>query len=118
MSLAIDSLGQNIIPAFGLAGAAIATTLGMIISIVILVTFLLSTSINHTYKFLANYKFNWEIFKKCLKLGIPSSIGQSLETLTWLYISYLFAMYSKLHSQVFSLSIFFLRDCCCFGIKN
>lgn len=78
---------KNIIPEMGCKGAAIATILAEVVEILILGVVFFNKNNRLRYQTASNTSFNKEIFKGCLKLGYPMSIGRIFELLAW-YLVY------------------------------
>lgn len=66
----------------GIAGAAIATGLAQTIQCVMLFIGFLSKR-NREQFGTASWGFNWKLFKRCLRLGVPNSIAHTIEIFAW-----------------------------------
>ncbi len=83
LNLVLDPLfifGYKSIPGYGVMGAAIATLLTQIISSIIGTIILLKGNYGIQLQ-LSNYKPDYHLFKRIFKLGVPTSIEQSMRSL-------------------------------------
>jgi MATE family multidrug resistance protein len=78
---------KGIIPSSGCKGAAMATIIAEVIQILILAASFWSSKNRHHFHTAKNYKFDKELFGKCLKVGLPMSFGRGAELLAW-YLVY------------------------------
>ncbi len=78
---------KDLIPEMGCKGAAIATILAEVAQILVLALVFFNKNNRLRYKTAYNIKFNKEIFKGCIKLGYPMSVGRIFELLAW-YLVY------------------------------
>ncbi len=98
LNLILDPLfifGYGSIPAFGVAGAAVATIgtqgLAAIIGIIILIK-----GKYHIKLYLNDLKPDWPLIKKMFKLGFPASIEQSTRALGMTVMTFLVATFGTL----------------------
>lgn len=77
---------KNFIPEMGCKGAAIATVLAEIVQILVLVVAFFNKDNRLRYQTASNMRFNKEIFKGCLRLGYPMSVGRIFELLAWYFV--------------------------------
>ncbi|MDR1232743.1 MAG: MATE family efflux transporter [Puniceicoccales bacterium] len=77
---------REIIPSLGCKGAAIATIIAQAVQILILAASFWSSKNRQYFHTAKNYKFDKELFGKCLKVGLPMSFGRSVELLAWYLI--------------------------------
>lgn len=70
------------VTSMGISGAAIATGISQAVQCAILFTSFLSK--NNREKFgTGKFAFNWKLFKRCLKLGLPNSSAHTIEIFAW-----------------------------------
>ena len=100
---------EGLIQPLGIVGAGIATGIGSLIQCVILFICFINKN-NRTKYGTASIGFNYEIFKKTFKIGLPPSIFISLEFIGWAVFYHIMASISQLHIFVASIcqSIFLL----------
>lgn len=110
-------------PAFGVAGAAIATVIGQWVAAIMAVIFNLTK--NHDVKFGIRYlKPDIHIMKKILTVGIPSIIMMAIGSVMNFCMNQIFLSFSDIHGQTpanvfgiyFKLQSLFLMPL--FGINN
>lgn len=99
----------DIIPQMGIAGAALATGISQIIQTLLLFCDFIRKKNRQEYG-TNKYKFNWDEFYKCLKLGFPSSLAHTIEILAWAVFFRMLMNAGEDHITVVSIaqSIFFL----------
>lgn len=98
LNLILDPLfifGYGFIPAFGVAGAAVATIGTQGLAAVIGVWLLLKGKINIRIHF-KDLKPDWPLIKKMFQLGLPSSIEQSTRALGMTVMTFLVASFGTL----------------------
>jgi MATE family multidrug resistance protein len=96
-------------PAYGIAGAAIAT--GVAQSFQALILFLAFLRPRNRLLFgTGRWQYNKRLFMKCLHIGIPNAIAHSLELLAWVMIFHLMTQLGSDYITVVTISqsIFFL----------
>lgn len=101
--------GFWVFPRLGPQGAAISTAVAQIIQVVILVMVFLSK--NNRVKFGSNlWKFNFNIFKDVVNLGLPNSLSHILEISAWALVANMLAAVGNEQVTLFSLgqSLFIL----------
>ncbi len=84
---------------YGSSGAAIATATSQMLSILFLLVIFLSDKYRTVYR-TNNYSFNYNLFKKCLKIGIPQSIGHFAEMSAWCFIGVIMIKKSFAHVTI------------------
>lgn len=85
---------ENYIPPMGSKGAAIATSIAIFLQFILVFGSFISEKINGEYS-TRKANFNWYVFKKCLSLGIPSSIGLIAEMAGNYFMQILIILYAK-----------------------
>lgn len=105
---------DDIIPALGSSGAAIATVSSEFIQVVILFSLFCRRSNRRDFDTLKNRKFDKKIFVGCCKIGAPLSIGRLFEISAWYAIYVAMSHVSKdmatvhgIASNIFILFVFF-----------
>lgn len=103
--------GWKAIPSFGPVGAAYATVISSAFQAVIL--FVMFLSKKNRIKYNTGFmEFDFSLFKKCVKIGLPNAIGVSVEIFGWfsvlLITSYLGKGYSDIQSMTQNIIIFFM----------
>jgi MATE family multidrug resistance protein len=78
---------RGVIPSLGCRGAAEATIIAEAIQILILAGSFWSSKNRKHFHTAKNYKFDKKLFQKCLKIGLPMSLGRGAELLAW-YLVY------------------------------
>jgi MATE family multidrug resistance protein len=78
---------KGIIPSLGCKGAAEATIIAETIQILILAGGFWSSKNRQHFHTAKNYKFDKKLFKKCLTVGLPMSLGRGAELFAW-YLVY------------------------------
>ncbi len=71
-----------LIEPMGIAGAAIATGVSQTIQCGLLFIVFLSKK-NRQQFGTGQWGFNWKLFKRCLKLGVPNSLAHTIEIFAW-----------------------------------
>ena len=84
---------------FGSAGAAMAILISQIVSFVFLLFIFLSKQYRVRYK-TSNFYFNYKLFKQCLSVGVPQSIGHFAEMGAWSFIGVLMIKKSFEHITI------------------
>lgn len=74
-----------LIPSLGIVGAAIATGLAQLFQAVVLFIAFFGYK-NRRIHGTGCWRFNKQLFGKCLKIGIPSAVAQTLELMAWVFI--------------------------------
>lgn len=88
-------------PSMGIVGAAIATTIGEIIQVVILIAIFLKKQNRDEYN-TTDIKLRPNLMSKCIRTGIPPAIFVSLEVVAWALFYYLMTLISPSHILVAS----------------
>jgi MATE family multidrug resistance protein len=95
---------ENIIPALGAKGAAIATGLAeTTVAVGLFCLFLSASNRKHYHTHL--WQFDKAIFVKCLKLGFPNAIGHMAATAAWAGVLILLAERGLDHVTVMSIGL-------------
>lgn len=97
------------VPAYGIAGAAVATGIAQTCQAVIFFMAFIRKR-NRALHGTGRWQFNKHLFKKCLDIGIPNAIAHSLELLAWVLIFHLMTQLGSDYITVVTISqsIFFL----------
>lgn len=93
---------DDFIPEMGIKGAAIATCVGTSVQVLIL-AFLFFSSKNRSYYGTDNWKFNYPMFKKCLKIGLPPAIFYALEIIGWTLFFIMMTNLGEIHITISSI---------------
>lgn len=104
----------NIIPEFGVKGAAYATVISQLINLMILVYFFQNSLKKNSER--SYFRFNRNLFINSMKLGIPIALGHFIEILAWVFLTYIvgnYCGYAEITSLNIGSSIFAL--CACFS---
>jgi MATE family multidrug resistance protein len=103
--------GWKSIPAFGPVGAAYATVISSVFQAAVLFAMFLSRKNRIKYN-TGFMQFDFSLFKRCLKIGLPNAIGVSVEIFGWfsvlLITSHLGKGYSDIQSMTQNIIIFFM----------
>jgi MATE family multidrug resistance protein len=76
---------KNMIPALGMKGAAIATITAQLMQAILLFAIFLRKDNRNIYG-TANYRFNYQAFISCLKIGAPMAVGYMIELGSWTFL--------------------------------
>lgn len=87
----------------GIEGSAIATVISQVIMVLILL-FVFFNSRNRNVYGTKEFGFNFGEFWKCLKIGVPNSIGSMIEIAAWAFILNMMANLSDAHITVWSIA--------------
>ncbi|MBS0288409.1 MAG: MATE family efflux transporter [Proteobacteria bacterium] len=90
---------SDYIPEMGAQGAAIATGIAELTVAIGLFIFFLHTSNRKKYH-THQWRFNKVLFFKCIKVGVPNSIGHMAGTAAWAFVMYMLAQRSFDHVTV------------------
>ena len=74
--------GAGPIPAMGADGAAIATVIAMILQTILIFVYFISKKYNDLYN-TRNAYFDYDIFIRCFKVGLPSALTMIIEISAW-----------------------------------
>ncbi len=93
---------KNTIPAMGIKGSAIATSIGGLIQFLILMLTFLSSKNRSQYN---SGKITWDksIFFESIKIGLPNAIGHGAEIASHTFIGYFWASLSYAHITSYNL---------------
>lgn len=61
-------------PELGIKGAAIATALSQVVALIIYIFIIFNKKNNEKYKVISGFKFDWKIFKRLIRFGLPSGV--------------------------------------------
>lgn len=111
---------QDIIPAMGCFGAALATIFAELVQIIVLAIVFFSRDNRLIYGTIRDRKFNMDIFKGCLKIGYPMSIGRIFELSAWylIYIAISYVSKDMAIIQGICVSIYIFFAFICDGISK
>lgn len=118
VNLVLDPLfifGWGIIPSLGIAGACLATWIGMCIQVVILFCLFLRKEAREKYG-TGNFCLKWTILWSCVRVGGPESIAAVLELSAWGMFYILLGNLSAIHILVASVGQSILMAVFWFGI--
>lgn len=107
--------GWGPIPSLGIAGACIATGIGLFSQVSYLFYLFLKKEARDTYN-TGDFKFRWNIFWSCIRIGGPESIGAFLELSAWGAFYILLGNISAVHILVASVGQSILMAFFWFGI--
>ncbi len=89
------------IPSMGTKGAALATGIGLLVQVLILLAMFLSPH-NRKAHNTHIWKFIWDPFWKCVKVGTPSAVSHLLELAAWSILTNVVALVSDAHITVYA----------------
>lgn len=97
------------IPAYGIAGAAIATAISQVFQAVVFFIAFYRPH-NRVIHGTGHWRFNKKIFMQCVELGVPNAIAHTLEILAWVFMFHLMTQLGPDYITVVAVSqsIFFL----------
>jgi len=90
---------DGICPAMGTKGAAIGTSISEGVHVLGLLLVFLSPRYRNTYG-TSNWKFELPLFLRCLKVGVPTAIGHTIEWCAWAITVRMMAGISELHLTI------------------
>lgn len=93
---------KGFIPELGIKGAAIATCIGTFFQCLIL-AYLFFKKSNATEFGTRKWRFNFDIFKKCVKVGLPPSVFYALEIIGWTLFYIMMTSIDEIHITVSSI---------------
>ncbi|MFA6118936.1 MAG: MATE family efflux transporter [Parachlamydiales bacterium] len=93
---------KGIFPEMGIKGAAIATGIGTIFQTVIL-AYIFLKKVNRESFGSDKWHFNFDVFKKCLKVGSPPAIFYTLEIFGWALFFVMMTQMSEVHITISSI---------------
>jgi multidrug resistance protein, MATE family len=103
--------GWKEVPSFGPVGAAYATVISSVFQAAVLFAMFLSRKNRIKYN-TGFMQFDFNLFKRCLKIGFPNALGESVEVFGWfsvlLITSHLGGGYSDIQSMTQNIIIFFM----------
>jgi multidrug resistance protein, MATE family len=118
VNLALDPLlifGWGFIPSLGIAGACIATGIGLLSQLVIML-FIFLKSENRTSFGTGDYFLHWKTLRDMIKIGSPEALGATLELGAWAAFYCLLSGLSSVHILVTSVGQSMLMAFFFFGI--
>lgn len=92
---------EGYFPSLGIAGAAIATGIGTFVQFIVLLLVFLKKKYRDSYG-TDKIAFDYPIFSKTIKVGLPPSIFLGLELLGWAFFFHFMATISEVHIFVVS----------------
>lgn len=93
---------KNLIPAMGMKGAAIATGIGTIFQAAVLAIIFFKKKNRENYG-TTKWRFNFSIFKKCFKVGLPPAVFFALEIIGWTFFYMMMTSISEVHITISSI---------------
>ncbi|NGX52391.1 MAG: Multidrug resistance protein MdtK [Candidatus Anoxychlamydiales bacterium] len=93
---------KNFIPAYGMKGAAIATGIGTIFQAIVLGIIFFKKENREKYG-TTKWRFNFSIFKKCVKVGLPPAVFFALEIVGWTIFYMMMTSLSEVHITISSI---------------
>jgi multidrug resistance protein, MATE family len=94
--------GYKSIPSMGIQGAAIATSIGSMFQATILFILFLKKKNREKYN-TTNYKFDFALIKRIVKIGFPSSLFYAFEIIGWTIFYIMMTMISDIHITIASI---------------
>lgn len=96
-------------PPLGIAGAALATGISQLLQTIILFIDFIRPKYRQRFG-TGDFRFSWDEFMKCIRLGLPSSLAHTIEILAWAVFFRMLMSAGEEHFTVVSVaqSIFFL----------
>ncbi len=73
--------GHGGFPALGIKGAAIATVMAAYTAAVVIMLYMLKAYYRQQYRILKNHQFDWPLFKRLLRFGLPNGFHFMLDLL-------------------------------------
>jgi MATE family multidrug resistance protein len=105
----------EIIPSLGCNGAAIATTVSEAVQVAILAAGFWSKKNRKLYRTFSGKKFDWNLFRRCVRIGLPMSLGKCAEMLAWYLVYAALGHVSKelvtIHGMVVTIYVLFAFIC-------
>lgn len=100
---------ESYIPPLGIAGAALATGISQLVQTIILFIDFVRPTYRERFG-TGDFRFSWDEFAKCIRLGLPSSLAHTIEILAWAVFFRMLMTAGEEHFTVVSIaqSIFFL----------
>jgi MATE family multidrug resistance protein len=93
---------KNFIPAYGIKGAAVATSIGTIFQALILAILFFRKKNIDKFK-TTDYKIDFFLIKKCFRVGFPPAIFFTLEMVGWAVFFIMMTKISEMHITVSSI---------------
>lgn len=101
---------EGITPSYGVEGAAIATSGSSIFQVIVLTLCFLSKQ-NRLEHNTGDWKFRWNAFKQCCKIGLPGGLFCGCEICGWAIYYWMLASVSPQHLVVASITQSFALLC-------
>jgi MATE family multidrug resistance protein len=95
----------DIIPRMGCKGAALATIVAELVQVAILASAFFSAKNRRIYKTLENRRFQKELFRGCLRIGVPVALGNFASLLAWYLLQAAVCHVSKDVATVYNIGI-------------
>ena len=103
---AVLIFGAGPIPEMGIEGAAIGTVIAQLVNAGILFAVFIKPSFQKKYG--TNIiKFNFKLFKDCIKIGLPNGLSHTIEFISWSILVNLTASLGAIYVTVNGLSVSF-----------
>jgi MATE family multidrug resistance protein len=100
------------IESMGTAGAAIATSVSMVIQLLIVGGVFLSTKYNKKYN-TRSFSLHFEHFKECFKIGYPNAVSHFIEISAWNAVFFILTLSGQKYVAIHTINInFFLLIAC------
>jgi len=93
---------KGLIPSMGIKGAAIATCIGTIFQAAVLAKLFFSKK-NREYYGTSKWKFNYKVFKKCIRVGLPPAVFYALEIIGWALFFVMMTTIGEIHITISSI---------------
>lgn len=110
---------EGLCPAMGAKGAAIATGIAQAVHLIGLLIVFLRPYYQKTYG-TSKWRLELPLFLRCLKVGVPSAVGHTIEWAAWALTIQMMAGISELHLTVAAIgqSFYMLVSFCFEGIQK
>ena len=90
---------KGFIPAMGTKGAAIATAIAVLYQVIFLFAVFIKSKYRKRYG-THHFKFKFDLFWRCIRIGAPSAVGMMTELAGWTALIYIYASVSDVHATV------------------
>lgn len=87
---------------FGIKGAVLATMSAHLLHIILLSVIIFNTKNRRNYN-TASYKLDFKLFKNCMKLGIPQSLGTTINYATWAIVVSMLGHAGEKHLMMYTI---------------
>jgi MATE family multidrug resistance protein len=95
----------HVIPKMGCRGAALATVIAELVQVLILAAVFFGGKHRKLHRTFENRRFRKDLFRRCLKVGIPSALGNFVSVLAWYVLQVLVSHVSKDAATVYNVGI-------------